>query len=316
MGTHNNEAQQLLNLENVQLVIKGPPEHRVLNKHGRDSGDYGHPTNRKWRTLRSQLCKLFDTEQIDKGKIAQWLNDAGYLARSSAQNVPFTENLVTRDILYRVFEWGFITNWAMSTIDPISAPRFRRRLGKYLQNMRKALKNQFAAPDSEGLFEDLDNAPSLDIHLWEMFLMGFGAEHPRPANLSLGPSARPVLEIAAESPIHAIMLTVFMDRVFTKKTFSRCKWCHRRFPARNENQMFCSAPEYGTRHQSLWKTKFRREKVKAVKQATQKAGQNWTRVARIASEIVHKKYPQEPVDKVKIAPEWAKAEFMKGAKKR
>lgn len=246
-----------------------------------------------------------------------WLRDAGYLIRDNAGDHSPTADLITDEIEGWLFEWSVLIGWGMDTFDPRSAPQQKKRFAQYLARAREARRNNLPAPQTETLFEDLGGAPEYpNIELWEEFLLGMGTVQPLRSTFSMHSSGQPIIEIAAISPMHAISLTVFIDRVFTQRELGQCKWCGQMFTKHGYNQMFCPQILGRVSHQSLWKTKFRRDKVKAIRAATEEKGKKWNKVAAVATATMKAGYPEEPAAKVLVTAQWARNEMTKGANAR
>ena len=297
-----------VNLQNALFVIGDIAANSVLNPDGAEIGKAEHPVQRKWRRLRNRLPNLFIHGEYRRAEVARWLNDAGYMTVCGNSNGEFTEERVTPKIEQRVRDWAYIVSWGLATFEPSAVSMVRKRFDQY----HNARRRGHIAPSTASLFSDLGAADS-DIRVWEEFLVGMVTTDTIPARFALHHAGRPEISIAPESPMHAIVLTIFVDRVLTKRKLTRCKQCGREFVGRTKGQMFCPPTGYGLSHQSLWKTRFRRAKVKAVKKAHETAGKKWDRVASRATAILRKQYPEEPMDKLRISPQWAKQEIVKGA---
>jgi hypothetical protein len=166
---------------------------------------------------------------------------------------------------------------------------------------------------AEYIFKQLDS-PSFygkvvsDMSVWDAF---FPLKRSMQAMLRFDPRGRPIVEIQPESPMEATAITIFVDRLFTNRATGVCKECKRTFVKRTRNQMFCPAPPgKGTSHQSLWKTKFTRAKIRFLKEASEETPGNWSRIVRIAEQRLRKEYSKEK-DKelLTITVEWAKKQL-------
>lgn len=311
------KRRNALTLTNVLLVVKSPEARSILGSGGEDLGQSEGVIENDWRTLRDRLIPIFLKENPARSDEADWLRDAGYLIRTKNGDYSPTPDLITDEIEGWLFHWSVLIGWGMDTFDPRSAPQQKKRFAQYLRRMCEARRHGLPAPETETLFEDLGGAPEYPkIELWEEFLSGMGTVQPLRSTFSMHSSTQPVIEIVAGSPMHAVSLTVFIDRVFTQRELGRCKWCGQMFTKHGHNQMFCPPILGRVSHQSLWKTRFRRDKVKATREVMAETRKNWNKVAALATTKMKASYPKEPTDKLVITAQWAKNEMMKGAKKR
>lgn len=297
-----------VNLQNVLLEIEPIRRCFILEADGSEGGTSEGPARGNWRKLRGSLPNLFLTDDYNREEIAHWLNEAGYVAALRKGFGPFTAELVTEQVEKRVYHWAYLISWSWASFRRDSLRPLIRRVDRY----RGARDKGYIAPTTR-LFRDLGTDETLNFREWEPFLKGLATSESIPGRLALHEDGRPVMAITPDSPMHAIVLTIFLDRVLTRRKLSQCKWCRHKFVARTQGQMFCPPTKRGASHQSLWKTRFRRDKVKATREAMKKVGKNWKKVAALASKKMKASYPKEPRSKLLVTSEWAKNEMMKGA---
>jgi hypothetical protein len=294
-----------LNLRNAQLVVTGAASPRMLCPDGTEKTFQGPPVNGDWRKL---LNRLIDGDlQGDSEGIACWLKDSGYVTEDG---LPFTESAVTVAVRSWFFERAVAATFGMEELDPLHATSQLNRFRQYQDSAREKLARGEPPPSTKKLFRQL-RAPSLygevvsDMSVWDAFFEGRLL-----AWFRVDSQGRPIVEVRPASPMQAIAMTILMDRVFTDRETGVCKLCHTTFIKRTRNQMFCPWPGSGTSHQSLWKTKFTRAKIRFLKEASEETPGNWSRIVRIAQQRLRKDYSKEKDKKLLTIPvEWAKKQL-------
>ena len=123
----------------------------------------------------------------------------------------------------------------------------------------------------------------------------------------------PRLKIHAGDPLEALALSIDLDRKFTARRGTACKFCGKPFEQGSKRDIFCS-PQC----QNNWHTRERREKIKALKNSekdwlslppvSQKKQDKWKWIAEHAS--------QSLATHPKIEPTWAKREVEKAHQKK
>src|SRR5581483_9681423 len=306
MDTEMGGATNSLNVPNALLQITGPSAWCALGKDGQRLGlvpRWGVDHPRDWRMLRQRLMNLGFEKAIapTPAALAKWLDDAGYILQDGHCNRHFTSDdfrvagTGLNPIVSWLFEWAVVVTWGMGpAFGPQAAKRQVKRFRQYQR--RTALYAPMEQPHTQRpdalamLYEDLGGAPEyLDIRTWDEFFSVGAIEHSR-AKFRLNSSMRPIVEMEALSPMHAIVLTVYIDRLFTKREMGTCKLCKQKFERRFRNQLFCSAPPQGISHQTLWKTRLRRAKVRLIRAARERAprANDWVWIAKAAQRDLKK----------------------------
>jgi hypothetical protein len=305
-----------LTMKNALLVVHGPSGYCLLDGNGGEIGQRAtrRSPNPDWRNLLNRVSNAVDLWEkdpvYDKPAVAHWLNDAGY---RTADGKKFTSRKVTEDILGWLFERQVIFTWGMGALTPSTTQRYIRRYQRYgdnvrnsIERMRRAYRTRLGVEPSrlghpkkedKELFQALGNAPEgLDIPIWETFLVSMGALRNLRTKFRVDDRARFVVDVETESPMHALTLTLFIDRVFNKRNTRTCKECGDEFVPLRRTQQFC---ERRPSHEKRWTTRFNAHKKAAVRRAEEHGGTP-AEIARKAQLIFRKEYPNEQRERTAI----------------
>jgi hypothetical protein len=320
-----------LNLQNVLLTVAGPRFRCALLPDGlefvrrpfgnvRNGVDYRvqdeqesvfDPIPNNWRKRRLELMRL-NVENRDD--VARWLNTVGYAAETEGRHEYgladklFTPPTVTDQIVRWLYEWKQVVTWAMTSFTPLAARRKIRQLRAHKSEESKAVSRRavhyaahpeipedkivlFPSKFTEQLMQTLRAPRHLNSFTVTEFLGGVFGQTTR-ATFDVDDGGRPILQIGTWTPMQAIVLTVFIDRLFTKQEEGVCKG----------NQKFCELRDGRTSHQSLYKTMLGRAKERAFRESVRlgRRNENLPSLIRTAERQLKKRFPTETQEGLKI----------------
>jgi hypothetical protein len=206
--------------------------------------------NRNWRAIRERLMNLDPT---DRCAIGGWLKSAGYLPGDhETYEWDWNEEFVTREIQDWIGRFRDVVRFVMELENK---ERFRDAVnaahsyfndqrvirGESLSRDRESKSPRKVRPPERDFFTALKASPHLDPSLLQKCLMGAGGAPAMPATFFWNRDGSPILFVHADTPQAAIVLSIHIDKNFSRRQWVICANCGKAFEADRRSDRFCQS---------------------------------------------------------------------------
>ena len=250
---------------------------------GKSLGPRHHSLERMWRRLSRRNFRQLREDLVNLNidspdRVAEWLNDAGYVPKIGEQvGLEWMAEQVTPEIRNFLCKCRNAIAWLMT----LPRNKFSKAIDaawQLIEDQRDVIGVNIDA--TAGLLGDkrpklrnpcLDFARALNIpsnlepEILKGFLLGAGSAPNVHALFHWDRHGKPFLTIHADSPMDAIGLSVHIDKNFTAvREWVSCANCGKGFEQDRSKDRFC-----GSKCKNYYTTNARRKKIRVVKDADQ-----------------------------------------------